>query len=226
MMSGAILQQAESLEMLARSAQSWMPPEIDGEVIPGARKRNQDEEQREEERRLFAEAQARGHAAGLAAAKQEVEAIKADCERRARALETALQALSRPLAQLDDAVHEQIARLAAAIARAVVRRELRTDPSQIIGIVRDTVALLPAATRGPRVCLHPEDAALVRERIAPTGPEAAWTLVEDPALARGDCRVYTDYAQVDARVETRLNEALVALLGEERAQSRGTQEPA
>jgi flagellar assembly protein FliH len=86
--------------------------------------------------------------------------------------------------------------------------------------VRDTVALLPAATRGPRVLLHPEDAALVRERVVASGPEAAWSIVEDPMLARGDCRVHTDHAQVDARVETRLNEALTALLGEDRAHPR------
>jgi flagellar assembly protein FliH len=136
-------------------------------------------------------------------------------------LETALQALSRPLAQLDDAVHSQIAMLATALTRALLRRELRTEPTQIIGIVRDTVALLPASARGVRVTLHPEDAALVRERLVASGPEAAWSIIEDPVLARGDCRVHTDYAQLDARLETRLNEALAALIGEERARPRG-----
>jgi flagellar assembly protein FliH len=102
----------------------------------------------------------------------------------------------------------------------VLRRELRTDPAQIIGIVRTTVALLPASTQGLRVVLNPEDAALVRERLPPAGPEAAWSIIEDPTLARGDCRVHTDYARLDARVETRLNEALAAMVGEERARPR------
>lgn len=226
-MTGAMLEQADPTgRFTAVTVQAWTAPEIDGTVVPGSRQRRLDEERREEERRLFAEAQTRGHAAGLAAAKKEMEAMRAEYQQKCRALEAALTALSRPLAQLDEVVHEQIARLAVLIARAVIRRELRTDPAQIIGIVRETVALLPAATRGPRVYLHPEDAALVRERLAPSGPEAAWSIAEDPALARGDCRVHTDYAQVDARVETRLNEALVALLGEERAQPRGGTEPA
>jgi flagellar assembly protein FliH len=132
-----------------------------------------------------------------------------------------LDALARPLAHVDDQVHEQIATLAVRIARALLRRELRTDPAQIIVIVRETVALLPASTRGVRVALHPEDAALVRERLVASGPEAAWSIIEDPVLARGDCRVHTDYAQLDARLETRLNEALAALIGEERARPRG-----
>ncbi len=63
---------------------------------------------------------------------------------------------------------------------ALLRRELRTDPAQIIGMVRDTVALMPAATRGVRVLLHPDDAALVRERPerggSGTGMVHRWTI--------------------------------------------------
>jgi len=105
-----------------------------------------------------------------------------------------------------------------------VRRDLRIDPTQVIGIVRETVALLPASARGVRVVLHPEDAALVRQRLPATGPDSAWSISEDPVLARGDCRVLTEFAQIDARIESRLNEALSALLGEDRAQARGVEE--
>ena len=56
--------------------------------------------------------------------------------------------------------------LAVTIARQLVRRELRIDPAQVIAIIRETVALLPAAARDVRVHLHPEDAAVVREKLA------------------------------------------------------------
>lgn len=202
---------------------AWAAPVIDGAALPGGRGGRWTDEQREAERKLFADAEKRGHAAGLAAARHEIDTSLARLEECERSLKIALDALARPLAHLDDQVHEQIAMLAQRIARAVVRRELRIDPSQVIGMVRDTVALLPAAARGVRVALHPEDAVLLRERVVPAGPEAAWSIIEDPMLARGDCRVHTDYAQLDARVETRLNEALAALIGEERAQPRGEQ---
>lgn len=225
-MSSAAMQFVEPLRDLpVTDTRAWCAPVFDGDAIPGGRRRDSDE-RREEERRAMAEAQARGHAAGLAAAQREINEKLATLEAQRRTLTAALDALSRPLAQLDDALHEQIALLAMRIARAVVRRELRIDPSQVIGIVRDTVALLPAATRAPRVLLHPEDAALLRERVLPSSPEAAWSIIEDPALARGDCRVLTEHAQVDARIETRLNEALIALLGEERARPRGEGEGA
>jgi flagellar assembly protein FliH len=204
----------------AADPRAWAAPIIDGAALPASRNR-WSEEQRENERRLYAEAEKRGHAAGLAAGKRDIDARIASLEESARALDVALAALSRPLAHVDDQIHEQIALLAQRIARAVLRRELRTDPTQVIGMVRQTVALLPAATRGVRVVLHPEDAVLVRGRVAPSGPESAWSIIDDPMLARGDCRVHTDHAQLDARLETRLNEALAALIGEERMQPRG-----
>ncbi len=176
------------------------------------------------ERRAWQEAEAAGRAAGFEAARAEMEPRLRQLESTARSLETALQALSRPLAHLDDTVHSQIATLATALARALLRRELRMEPTQIIGMVRDTVALLPAAARGVRVLLHPDDAALVRERLSVAGPEQAWSIVDDPALSRGDCRVHTDYAQIDARTETRLNEALALLLGDERGVPRSGEE--
>lgn len=214
MTAGVVMQESE-IRAAAAEARAWMAPLIDGEAVPGPSR-----QQREEERRAYAEAEAAGRAAGLAAAQKEMAPKLATLEQQVRAFTTALEALSRPLAQVDDVVHEQIARLALLIARAVVRRELRTDPTQVIGMVRETVALLPASARGVRITLHPEDVALLRARLAPAGPEAAWTLVEDPALGRGDCRVHTDYASLDARIETRLGEALAALVGEERAQPR------
>lgn len=204
---------------LLADARAWTAPLIvDGVLAAGRTRRS--EAQREEEKRLFAEAEAAGRAAGMAAAQKDIAARTAALEERSRACAAMLEALSRPLAQLDDQVHEQIATLAVRIARAVVRRELRIDPAQIIGIVRATVALLPASTQGLRVVLNPEDASLVRERLPAAGPEAAWSIIEDPTLARGDCRVHTDFARLDARVETRLNEALTALVGEERARPR------
>ncbi|HTQ36794.1 MAG TPA: flagellar assembly protein FliH [Steroidobacteraceae bacterium] len=216
-----MLQTEEGAGFALSEPTAWQAPVIDGmNGWPGGRRMGI-EQLREEQRRILAEAEAAGRAAGLAAAQKEIEARRRELEARARSLQVALDALARPLAQVDDQVHEQIALLAVQLARGLVRRELRTEPSQVIGIVRDTVALLPASTQGVRVALHPEDAALVRERLAVDGPEPAWSIIDDPALARGDCRIYTDYAQIDARIDTRLKEALAALLGDERLERRG-----
>ena len=205
--------------MLAE-APTWQAPVLDGFDARPAGRNLTGEQLREEQRRLLAAAEAQGRASGLAAAQQDIDAKLRALDEKSRSLQAALNALGRPLAQVDDVVHEQITMLALELARGLLRRELRTDPSQVIGMVRDTVALLPVSVQGVRVALHPEDAALVRERVVVAGPESAWAIVDDPALARGDCRVHTDYAQIDARIATRLNEALAALLGDERSVRR------
>src|SRR4029077_611223 len=101
-------------------------------------------------------------------------------------------------------------------ARQFVRAELKTDPTQIIGIIREAIAALPVAAREVRVHLHPEDAAVVRQHLAPTENERAWAIVEDPVMARGGCQVSTSTSRIDMRLETRLGAILSELLGTER----------
>ncbi len=88
-------------------------------------------------------------------------------------------------------------------------------------MIRETVALLPAAARDVRIHLHPEDAALVRERLVEPATSRAWTLVEDPVITRGGCRVSSENSSIDAQVETRLGAAIAATLGDERSAPNG-----
>jgi flagellar assembly protein FliH len=61
---------------------------------------------------------------------------------------------------------------------------------------------------------------VVRERlVTPTG-ERAWSLVEDPTLARGGCLVQSEHSQLDARFESRLNGLIAAALGDARGPAR------
>jgi len=136
-----------------------------------------------------------------------------------------MAALTRPLALLDSDMQLKLAELSVAIARQLLRRELKTDPAQVIAVVRETVALLPAAARDVRVQLHPEDAALLRERLATPQVESAWTIHEDPMMSRGGCRVTAEAAQIDARLETRLASVMAAILGETRAAERSDAAP-
>jgi flagellar assembly protein FliH len=124
--------------------------------------------------------------------------------------------LARPFEVLDTEVERELLTLAMALARQIVRRELKTDPTQIIGIIREAIAALPVAAREVRVHLHPEDAAVVRDNLAPTENERAWMIVEDPVMARGGCQINTSTSRIDARLETRLAAILSELLGTER----------
>ncbi len=133
--------------------------------------------------------------------------------------------LAKPFEVLDAQVERELLTLAMALARQIVRRELKTDPTQIIGIIREAIAALPVAARDVRVHLHPEDATVVRENLAPTESERAWTMIEDPVMARGGCQITTSASRIDARLETRLGSILSELLGTERQAESGRVTP-
>jgi len=199
------------------TVQSWNAPQVEG-ASAGRRPRTVRELQAAEEA-VWQRVREEARAEGLAAARQEIDTRTARLDAQARQLDGLLELLAKPLARLDHDIEIQLTELSVAIARQLLRRELKADPGQIIAVVRETVALLPASTRDVRVSVHPDDAALLRDRLTiPQTP--GWTLVEDPMLVRGDCRVATDSAQIDARVEARLNAAIAHLLGDERAQER------
>lgn len=165
---------------------------------------------------LQAEAYKEAFAQGLAEGR---EAGRADVCTQVEKLSSMLHDLAKPFEELDVEVERELLTLAMALARQIVRRELKTDPTQIIGIIRDAIAALPVAAREVRVHLHPEDAAVVRQHLAPTESERAWSIVEDPVMARGGCRITSTNSRIDARLESRLSAILSELMGTERQTS-------
>jgi flagellar assembly protein FliH len=200
-------------------------PSISGMPVQARRAGKTVQELEDVEKRAYEEAFAKGRAEGLAAAERETRPQLQQLQARVERLDAIIGTLARPLQELDAVVEDQLVNLALTVARHLVRRELRIDPSQVIAVIRETVALLPASARDVRVHLHPEDAAVVREKLAaPTG-ERVWTIVEDPVMSRGGCRVTTDTAHIDARLETRIGTVVSALLGDERVTAIRGEEP-
>lgn len=208
---------------MAEAVSLWDLPTVNGRAIQARRPGKTVSELEEVERRAYEEAFAKGREAGLAAARAESQQALNQLNSQVHRLETVLGSLSKPLDHVNAEVEQQLLNLTLSVARHLVRRELRIDPAQVIAIIRETVALLPAAARDVRVHMHPEDAAVVRERLATPTADRAWTIVEDPVMTRGGCRVTTDTAQIDSRLETRINSVMAAMLGDERA-SRGAED--
>jgi flagellar assembly protein FliH len=167
------------------------------------------------QREAYEEAFRQGYREGQTVGQREV----AEQVRRFASL---IDDLAHPFEDLDAEVEAELLQLALALAKQVVRRELRQDPTQIIATVREAIAALPVAAREVRVHLHPEDAAIIRQHLAPTESERAWVVVEDPVMMRGGCQVLTPTSRIDARLETRLGKVLSELLGGQRqTESRG-----
>lgn len=202
----------------------WDMPTVSGSTIQGRRPGPTVSELEAIEKRAHDEAFAAGRDAGLKAAKAEMQPLIDKLRAQVAGLTAIADKLARPLEELDAEVADQLARLSMSIAKQVIRRELRLDPAQIIAVMRETVALLPASIRQVRIHLHPDDAAVVRDHLAAPGGDRAWSIAEDPMLSRGGCLVVTETSQIDARIETRIAAVASAMLGEERAAARESAE--
>lgn len=148
-----------------------------------------------------------GHKEGLEAAQKEIAA-------QTQRLNQIIRALAEPLQAADQQVEQELISLAMAVARQIIRRELQTEPEQIVAVVREAMAELPSSARNIRIFLHPDDAVLVREALNTEEAETApWKIVEELALTRGGCRVESDTSTVEASLEKRLNTILAELMG-------------
>ena len=191
--------------------ENWSLPEVD------ATARRERAAARPLTARQIEEMQQQAREEGFAQGRREgQEAGRKDVLARIHELESLMQTLAKPLDQLDMEVEQELVHLALAVAQQLVRRELKSDPGQVLAAVREAMAALPLAARNVRLHLHPEDAALVRETLSLNDSERGWKIVEDPVLTRGGCKVSSDTSQVDSSVERRLQQVIANVLGGER----------
>jgi flagellar assembly protein FliH len=150
----------------------------------------------------LAEGHTDGLAAGLAAASAHAEQL--------RALVSSLpEALRRADAEIADA----LLALALDIARQVVHRSLRAEPEGLVAVVRELLHAEPVLQGSPRLLLHPDDVALVRNGLGSELETAGWQVCADDTLSRGGCRVQAGNGERDATVETRWARVTAALGG-------------
>lgn len=157
----------------------------------------------------YDEAWKKGRAEGLKAGEQEI-------AKRVARLDKLLTALSRPFDKLDEQIEKQLVELAMTVVRQLFRREIKQEPSHVIGVVREAIQMLPVASRNVQVHLHPDDAAIVRDLLSPAEGEPAWIIVEDPLMSKGGCTVTTENSRVDATAESRLDAIIQGIAGDRR----------
>jgi len=159
------------------------------------------------------QAEEEGYQQGLVRAQQETEELQ-------RRLLHLIEFFEHPLRSLNEDIEHQLTQLAVALAQQLVRRELKVEPGEIIGLIRDSVKLLPGNTRNISIQLHPEDARLVRSALSleTSDDEHSWKLIEDPMITRGGCQINAAPSAINATLENRLSELAASVLGGEREQ--------
>lgn len=151
----------------------------------------------------FARGQGEGYAAGLQQARNE-----------AARLRELVAHLARPLAQIDEEVERTLVAMTVEVARRLVQQELELDPTRVLGVVREAIGALDGAGRELRVMAHPDDAELIQQHLVAPPEASSLRVIADRSLMRGDCRVSSEFAQVDARLDTRQANLAQSIMGE------------
>jgi flagellar assembly protein FliH len=112
----------------------WDAPAVAGKTVQGRRAGRTVSELEDVDRRTQQEAYAKGHAAGLAAARAESQQALNQLKTQVANIDKMLGDISQPFKDLDSQVEEQLVQLSLTIARQLVRRELRMDPAAYICI--------------------------------------------------------------------------------------------
>jgi flagellar assembly protein FliH len=157
----------------------------------------------------FANGFAQGQREGFAAS-------KAELDERIASLDRLIGGVAESLKNLDEEVEQELTRLAVAMARQIVRREIKLDPGGIVTMVREAVNQLGPGARSVTLNVHPEDAVLLRDCLQANENSSTWRIVDDLSLKRGDCHVHSENSHIDATIDTRLAAIAVAALGGER----------
>ncbi len=120
------------------------------------------------------------------------------------------ESLQHETSGLEQRIAEDLVRLSLTLARSLVRESLKVHPELIEAIVRESVRDVPPFSQCMRLRMHPDDARLLSSHlVSEIGPQ--WTIVEDPAITRGGCRVETSACEIDATLETRWQKLSAAL---------------
>lgn len=145
----------------------------------------------------ISQARAAGRAEGEALAKQAIQPVL-------QKLAAAIHDSAELRARLREQAESDLVRLAIAIARRVVGREVNTDPEAIAGLVKAALEKL-RVQEVLRVRLNPQFKASVIECLARFGASQVEVL-GDPACEPGAVVFETTRGNLDASVETQLRE--------------------
>lgn len=181
-----------------RESSPWQPTRFDGEPEP-------------DEAALAAQIEqtyAQGVADGMAQARAEFEQ---EHQQRLHQLDDAgrllLEGMRAEIAERLNHSALRVVDLAVLLAARLTQLRIDVDPSAVLPIVEQCLELC-RPNSGSRLHLHPDDFALVGERLGQRMRADGIDALADPSVGRGACRILSADGEVDARISTRWRELL------------------
>lgn len=150
------------------------------------------------EQQVYSSGYHKGEVAGMEQAKAVLDPVAEQLARTAADLAQTRRKLRRD-------AEDDVVKLSLAIARRILHRELSIDPEAILGVVKAALDKLEGREID-RLRVNPEDAEIVRRHMERAGAPQRFEIVPDARLGRG-CAVFeTSRGNMDASVDTQLEE--------------------
>ena len=153
-----------------------------------------------------------GYEEGLKKAEQVLNEYKSS-------LDSILEALLKPLKEIDEEVIQAITQLSISISKQIIRRELQINSEQVVAIVKEAIKLLPLDKNRLIIHLNPRDMNIIRKVFNNDEIADNYTLMEDPSIEAGGCKIATEDSSIDATVESQIAQIATNILGSQRVES-------
>ena len=118
--------------------------------------------------------------------------------------QTLLDELTEPVKLIDTEVKQQLVQLALAVAKQIAKSEISVNPEKLLKLIEHGVMSLPESPINVYVHLNPEDLSALKPVLEANKKSRAWSIVEDVALARGGCKLYTENSSVDLSIDAQI----------------------
>lgn len=147
----------------------------------------------------FAEGKEEGYNVGLANLEDEI-----------KRFDTLLQSFEASVKGLNHIFEKQVMDLAIAIAKAITRHEILTNPEVIMNVVQEALSYLPNNAKGIKVHMNHFDVEVIKKAASENVLTALdnVNIIANEEIQPGGCVVESESSHVDASLEQRMKEVL------------------
>ncbi len=117
--------------------------------------------------------------------------------------------LANPLREVDKDVTDELAYIITRLVKVITGREIKDNPDFLKNTIEKALTVLPNAQKGATIYLSPDDYAVISATISPAYiTSQTWDLKEEPKLEPGDVKVENSVAEVNWRINDRIDALL------------------
>jgi flagellar assembly protein FliH len=143
-----------------------------------------------------------GYEAGLKQAEQEI------ADRLAK-LDSLIGALAQPMVSHQQRLAEAATLTGIKVAEAVIPGAIKQSSASLVAIVKEALACLPDQPGKVTIKIHPADQSEIERVVADL--ESPVSIVTSESVSQGGCFIKADATQIDAYLETRLDQVVSEL---------------